>query len=382
MRTTANLHRKQRRTATIDDYASEVKRIWPKDIERPVLYQWLGVVLHGSTLAEEVRKCAWNNVLHEIAEIFVWWLSFVNRLNTPIPDHEPGRELAEHILSDSVFHFQCTASDIIWYKFPNVCPVCFGRLLSQRLKIKHTSGKFDYDVKNGTLTQVYNDLMKEEFCTCLARKAWVETRSPVFKNFVKRHITKLAEMKRNDDDRPKSLAELEERLCQIFSPSVAVLSAEEIAFHLLEEIGEASEALANLYRQPAEGKSHQTVISEHKRRAKSLAEELADIFSWLVTMREKTYGILNCASDYVERSDVEKKSTKFVRSLLKSASSIVELLWVTYAGKEGDYLRCEECRELICNSNHRRHKNNSGQLFGNAIDPYFEEFKALKIYRQ
>ncbi|GAH78067.1 unnamed protein product, partial [marine sediment metagenome] len=50
------LTREQRNDVGIDAYADDIKQIWPRDLVRPVLFQWLGVVSHTSAVVEEVRS--------------------------------------------------------------------------------------------------------------------------------------------------------------------------------------------------------------------------------------------------------------------------------------------------------------------------------------
>jgi hypothetical protein len=369
----AKLTREQRNQASIDDYADDLKNIWPRDLERPVLFQWLRVVTHASRLAEEVRKEAWGEVLHQVAEVFVWWLAFVNRINVPPGDVKPGSSNSDQVLSDAVLYVNCAPSDIVWHRFPRICPVCFGYILCKMKDIPATQEKMEIynsaGIEVSDLRGAYNNL-KNKPCACLVRKEWVEKRSKAFKSFVEKHVLGLATMIK-ETEKPNTLSELEQYLQQVFNPAVAVLSADQIAFHLLEEVGEVSDALTNLHLQPSNREVD--FIDEHKRRLQALQLELADVFSWIVTMRAKTYYILQSVIDYLR----EENTRNAAKALLGSTSSIIELVWDTYGGSNG-LLWCEDCKQRPCRPQHQKHRATSGQLFGKAVEPYFEQIRTLK----
>lgn len=366
--------RDRRNLASIDEYAQDIQEIWPRDKTRPILQHWLNVVAHASVLAEEIRKSAWDKVAHETAEVFVWWLSFVMRISLPPEDN-----------ADAVFYLPCKPSDIVWSKFPNRCPVCFGLSLSKILDIDPASETEleGIDVTEGHLLETYRSLHGKK-CSCLIEKQLIEQRSIKFKHFVKAQLDRLGKLDGVKDDKPKSLKDLEESLRTIYLPPIFVLSESEIAFHLLEEIGEVSEALANLTMQPTEtAETAANFLNEHKKRLRNLREELADVFSWTIAMRARTHFILSRATAYVK--DAYKKDEglervvgeEFVSKLLEPTANIVGLLWQIYGSGNSNDLRCEDCGRRACDPNHEKHKNDSGHLYGEVVKNFFEEIKAL-----
>lgn len=376
----------QRYSASIDAYASDIQNIWRRDLKRPVLFQWLGVVSHASALVEEVRKSAWGDVALQLAEVFVWWLSFINRINkAPNPQICKRSDLN---LSDAIFYLNCPASDIVWSKFPNVCPVCFGyHLLVQEVGeefannmiVEERRDEFDkIDTADENISEVYRTV-KNKPCECLARKQLIEKRSEAFKDWVKERVLKLAEMKK-DTEKPQSLKDLEGSLSIIFQPNISLLSADEIAFHLLEEVGEVSRALGRLHLQPH--KDQKRFLNEHRARREAVREELADVFSWIVTMRVKCYSILMCAADFTEKRIIEEYAKDTVRKYLTPASNLVELLWNVYARFapfEYKDLRCEVCGKRPCNPRHKEHVADRGELFGDNVKPFFNQIKSLRL---
>jgi len=366
------LTRAQKDSASIDDYAEDIQKIWPTDKTRPVLLQWLIVVAHASALAEEVRKSAWDKVVHEVAEVFVWWLSFILRIREcPQNESDP----------DAIFYLPCLPSDIVWSKFPNLCPVCFGYGLD-RGRSGELAARTDFEsivIEEKEMLVVYDEV--GTICSCLTRKRFVESRTPEFKRFTKDQLGKLSEIDSVKNARPASLQELEQKLKDIFEPPIYVLTAEEIAFHLLEEIGEVSEALANLMMQPATSEAE--FLEDHKQRLRNLREELADVFSWLITMREKAHLILSRATNYTEYARTKHKDDKVwdivspvVKGILNDTSNMADLIWLTY-GKD-NLLACEKCGQRECNQESPFHKQDSGHLWGDKVKTYFPLIRDLE----
>lgn len=374
----------KRNRASIDDYAWDIQQIWPRDLERPVLYQWLGVVAHATALIEEVRKGAWGDVAVELAEVFVWWLSFISRLN-----QSPNIEICERSdlsLSDTIFFLNCSVSDVVWSKFPNVCPVCFGHDLlvrekgeetAKRMIVEETKGEFDKIGEDENISTLYETL-KNKPCACLARKQLVEKRQESYKDWVRDIIFKLAEMKK--DDKPKSLKDLEDSFVRVFEPNITVLSVDEIAFHLLEEVGEVSRALRDLHLQPHG--SEDEFLEDHKQRREAVREELADVFSWIITMRAKSHKILMCAADFSGKRSTEKYARDTVKRYLEPASTLVALVWNVYAPHAPDQyieLKCEVCETRPCDHEHEKHISDRGALFGDCVKPFFNQIKGLEL---
>ena len=369
------LNRNRRNSVNIDRYADEVTRIWgEQDKERLIVCQWLGVVKHATDVAEAVRRWQWHEVAHGIAEVFVWWLSFVTRL---AKDPNVNSEL------DLVLHMSSTPSDVIWFKFPNVCPVCFGFALTNKLGINPASIKDEgYDRWSKTESKVsimncYNDL-KLKRCRCLLNKDQVEDRSDSFKKWVKSNIAILAAA--SITDKPSSLKKLEDTFKSIYAPACEVLTPDEIAFHLLEEVGEVSEAILSLHLQPMKNKEE--FLATRKKRIQSLAEELADVFSWLVTMLATTHDILSCATKYVEEQEASDKKmmSQFVSQMLSSSENLVDLVWHMFESKDPMVLGCDKCREPECDENSIKHIENSGMVVSRHLKKFSNDIKIMKIF--
>ncbi len=362
--------------ASIDEYADDIQEIWKKDRSRPVLFQWLQVVAHASVLAEEVRKEAWDRVVLETAEVFVWWLSFVKRISEePKEPNDP----------DAIYYLPTTASDIVWFKFPNLCPVCFGFQLIEGREFNESARDFsDLELADSDLIAAY-DAINRQPCKCMSRKKSIEARSGEFKLFVKEQLNKLGKLPAIRAKKPATLKSLEATIQEIYAPSVFVLTMHEVAFHLLEEIGEVSEALVRLTSQPTpedlSAADKERFLIEHLQRLKNLREELGDVFSWLIAMRSKTHDVLYKAVKYVKQfpasGPVMNSAKSIVEEFLKPTESIVELIWQIYSREGHPHLFCEECEQRPCNPASPVHKDDSGELFGNAVTKLYEQIKGI-----
>jgi NTP pyrophosphatase (non-canonical NTP hydrolase) len=329
-------------------------------------------------LAEEVRKEAWDKVVLETAEVFVWWLSFVKRISEePTDPQDP----------DAIYYLPTSASDIVWFKFPNLCPVCFGFQLIEGKQIKESDKDFNKvsrAIKDDALISAYNAISKQP-CKCMSRKKAIEARSGEFKTFVKEQLSRLCNIPTIRAQKTASLKGLEATIQKIYEPSVFVLTMHEVAFHLLEEIGEVSEALVRLVSQPIpqnnlSNEALKKFRAEHIKRLKNVREELGDVFSWLIAMRSKTHNVLHRSVNYVERfhtsDDVMKTAKQIVKKFLKPTESLVDLVWQIYSDN-GNILVCEECKERPCNPKSSKHKDDSGELFGDKVTKVYGQIKTI-----
>ncbi len=386
-------------SATIEEYATDIAGIWgERDLARPVMLHWLNVVKHATFLIEEVRKKTYDKIVLEIAEVFVWWLSFINRINFTIPEDTPSSS-SELDLTNAVLSVSCEPSDIIWNKFPGCCPVCYGFALAEAKNLSPTSENDEEfiavfgDLSNDELEAIYDDVVENKECSCLGRKSAVENRSKQFKKFIKQVIPKVAQLERGK--KPNSLFEIERMIKEVFKPSIDVFTEVEIVFHLLEEIGEVSEAIADIHLQP-NNIDHTKFLKEHRSRIANMLEELADVFSWIVSMREKAYYILNCSVNYLEnehraiismpsekRNDKEAliySSIDFFKRNVEKSSSISRLVWDVYASEDSSHMCCEGCKERPCNYNSEAHQFDSGHLFGADIIQYYEIIRNVEPF--
>jgi hypothetical protein len=200
--------------ASIEEYAEVLGNIWPQERERPIWLSWIHLLSHATVVCEEVRKNRWHKVAKELAEVVVWWLTFVQRVT-----QEPPKNAAEAVTI--VPFVGSSPSDIVWYKYPRVCPVCFGRWLYANCRPAE-----DVSRLISLKLPAINAFFKENpHCTCLAAKQDVEDRSEAFKGFTKKCVQEYARRMRGKR-KPQSLRETAEMLNLIFTNNIEVLSVE------------------------------------------------------------------------------------------------------------------------------------------------------------
>jgi NTP pyrophosphatase (non-canonical NTP hydrolase) len=341
--------------ASIEEYAEAIGNIWPLDKDRPIWLLWIHVLSHATLVCEEVRKNRWHKVAKELAEVLVWWLTFVRRVTQP-----PSRKTSE--ADKLVPYIGTTPSDIVWFKYPSVCPVCFGRWLTENCKDTSEASL----LVSQNIKKIKMFFKENPNCTCLAAKQGVEERDEAFKRVTKQCLHEYARRTRKVK-RPHSLRGMAEMLNLIFANNIEVLSVEEIAFHLLEEVGEVSKSLAILYMQDIQNVEEEGFLQDRRDRVVDFAEELADVFSWSVALLAKIYRFLECAAQFAAEYKTVEGMPELVRGNLERTRNIVDLIWTIYG--KGSILVCEQCREFPCNPAHPAHEGKRGQLGGKKLAP-------------
>jgi NTP pyrophosphatase (non-canonical NTP hydrolase) len=339
--------------ASIEEYAEVIGSIWPQDKDRPIWLVWMHVMSHATEVCEEVRKNRWHKVARELGEVIVWWLTFARRVT-----QEPSKNTTDPV--KMVPYLNTNPSDIVWFKFPGVCPVCLGRWIHD-----HCQPTEDiYALISQRLQDINAFFGENPQCTCLAAKRDIEDRDANFKKFTKQCVQEYARQMRQER-KPTSLKGMAETLNTIFANNIEVLSVEEIAFHLLEEVGEVSKALANLFMQEIKDDETESFLWERQEKALDFAEEIADAFSWSVSMLAKIYRFLECAAEFAAEYKTVEGIPELVRGNMERVRTIVDLIWTMYG--KGSMLVCEECGEYPCNPEHPAHAGRRGNLAGKKL---------------
>lgn len=345
---------KDYRDASLERYQESIAETWPELMRRPALYTWLRVVAHATTACEEVRKRAWDVTLRELGDLVNWWLAFIAKLNrlATVPEND----------NDVVFALPLRPSDIVWLKYPEVCPVEFGLAVGE-----------------GNLPTWDN--RPADLCQCLARKKENEDRSPEQKELAKTRLREFAI--RNSERRPESMAELESCLRRVFSSSVYAIQIDEIAFHLLEEVGEVSQALAQASISHAvTQKDAPSELFETERTiaAQSIAEELADVFSWTVSLVDKLRLQFESLEKYSavpvpEEGSAEAKTLKQIQELVVFGAqrvNLADIIWRMYGEPFGEF-RCRVCKLATC----RCDQETQQMLVGKELTTHLETLRKV-----
>lgn len=339
--------------ASVEEYAAVIGKIWPQDKERPIWLVWLHVLSHATVVCEEVRKNRWHKVAKELAEVLVWWLTFVRRV-TEAPSKNVGE--ASRLLP----YIEASPSDLVWFKYPRVCPVCLGRWLAANCPAGGDASRMIAE----KFREINAFFKKTPQCTCLAAKQDVEERGADFKSFTKKCLREYARRTRAKR-KPASMKETAEMLKVIFANNIEVLSVEEIAFHLLEEVGEVSKSLSALFMQDIAEIDRDKFLEERRDKVWEFAEEIADVFSWSVSLLAKIYRFLECAAEFAAEYKTVEGMPELVRGNLERTRNIVDLIWTIYG--KGSQLVCEQCHEFPCNPEHPAHDGKRGQLAGKKL---------------
>jgi NTP pyrophosphatase (non-canonical NTP hydrolase) len=318
------------RQASLEHYQAEIAQIWPQLALRPALHTWARVVQHATTACEGMRRDNWAIVIKEIGKVNVWWLAFIQKLNllsTPNADGDYD--------DDVVFGLPLSPTELIWRKYPYVCPVEFG-LASPDLAIP------------------WENRPAQE-CSCLGRKKLVEERSQEEKRHAKHLLEEFARAQRHQC--PNSIEGLERMLRLIFSGPVHTLSFHELSFHFIEEIGEVSEALAEATTSEALSETpvnSAKLIAERSHKLRAIAEELADVWSWSVSILAKVQEHLISFEKYLE-SRHDGSQLEAIRNLLKGSQhlNVPEVIWQEYGLPYGE-LRCHDCDHRPCTCTQQR----------------------------
>jgi NTP pyrophosphatase (non-canonical NTP hydrolase) len=353
--------------ASVSAYARNIAEIWPQDQEKAAVYFWHYVVKHASEACENVRRNQWHKVAESVGDVIVWWLSFTHKVTSSPYGNMPA-EIIPYIAS--------TADDILWHKYPTFCPNCFGRrLIEEKLYSKNEPGKIVID--DPKAEKIIRDLEARPQCTCLAEKARIEGRDNDFKQFVKKNVSAYA--KTNISKKPESMDGFVDMFSKIYENNVEVLTIDEISFHLLEEVGEVSTALTNLFTMEIDKSSAAEVAEQRNKRVKAFAEELADVFSWSNSLVMKINRNLSCAADLVDLFYKVKGgvlATGFsenIRNLVNT--NLVDLIWLLHENDKG-FLSCEKCHESPCNPQNPVHKETRGFINSPLGEKQIEIIKA------
>ena len=177
-----------------------------RNLDIEVSEMWLKIVAESSKIARLIRKENHKDLREAIPDFFAWFFAFADRYNVYL-------------------------EDVIWEKFPGVCPYC----------------------------------EKQEYCSCLANKHSVYDKKNL--NIIR---------KKNEKNKPKTLTEWIGMLTLIYGNVNTIVDQDKIGFHFLEEVGEVAEEL-----------------SKEKPSMEKCNDEIADVFAWLVALTEKNKSIFD-----------------------------------------------------------------------------------------
>ncbi|MCH8061888.1 MAG: hypothetical protein IH861_05235 [Chloroflexi bacterium] len=302
---------------TLDEFVSAIPRIYSKkDENRSVWDVWLHANHHAAAIGEEVRKGGHQiELLEEISHFSMWLFTLLHKLQGEIGTKNYPLESDQ----EAVIKISSSYSELLWNKYPRMCPVCYWR---------RTKGNRDLEHKP--------DFSRN--CDCLLFD--VEKRDPSQK---RDHVRALRSYsKANLDVKPTSVDEWQRSFSAIFRSNLRHLTLESVAFHLLEEVGEVSDAMARMYTYSRDSiRDGEVLDGEPSWSQIWLEEELADVTSWLFALVEKMDFIRETADIYDNwRFDENIISRKPIR--------LSEIIWRSYGSDNLEEFWCTHCKKPVC----------------------------------
>jgi NTP pyrophosphatase (non-canonical NTP hydrolase) len=338
-----------RDTASIDDYFSDSLWIWQRDAEeRTVFDLWLHVVDHCSRLVEAVRKERPKEVIDDLANTFMWFLSFIAQT------HQSKNELDKH------FRLNTMPSDIIWNKYPARCPACFDFSISQMIGAE-TSEDAERLIseKHASIRQEVIDLAaKSEIespvvCKCLSRIGFAEERHNTYKK-INKQFDEFRLIYANETNKQgkkvTGIQALEDMFEKVFGNAYEVFNIQNIAFHLLEEVGEVTQSIKDLYTYDYKREPFTPELQAY--RTKKFEEELADVFSWIFALMLKIRRVYYRDAQAYFETLIPKNLPITVNFNFLEKIHLADIIWSKYGSdKDGNALPtlyCTGCFDAPC----------------------------------
>jgi len=338
-----------RYTASIDDYISDALWIWHRDAkERTVFDLWLHVVDHCSRLVEAVRKERPKEVIDDLANTFMWFLSFIAQT------HQSENDLDIHFL------LRIMPSDIIWNKYPARCPACFDFYMAQELGAKNPEeAKSILDQKRDSLHGQITEAAKQAepttaiVCECLSHIGFAEERHKIYKS-INKQLDEFrliyADETRKLNKKVVGIKALEDMFENIFHNSYEVFSIQNIAFHLLEEVGEVTQSIKDLYTYDKVREPFSEASREH--RLRKFEEELADVFSWIFALMLKIRRVYYRDAQEYFKTLIPKDSPLKLDFDFTERLHLADIIWAKYGtdrdGRSRTTLFCTGCYTAPC----------------------------------
>jgi NTP pyrophosphatase (non-canonical NTP hydrolase) len=246
-------------------------------------------------------------------------------------------------------------SDLIWNKYPGYCPACLDYEFTKMIGQSNAS-----DVQKALevarprietwISQEAEKANSPNPCQCLSRIAFAEERNDklkVIKPMLDDFRLLYAEATRSNGKKKSGMMELQSMFEALFGNTYQVFSVQNIAFHLLEEVGEVSQALKDCYTFDKKRKPFSEEIL--KRRKMKFKEEIADVFSWLHALMLKIKHVYyRDAQEYFQSLLTDQDLVTVHFKKLVETISLSDIIWAKYGvtsnkGTKGDVLCCAGC---------------------------------------
>ena len=139
--------------------------------------------------------------------------------------------------------------------------------------------------------------------------------------------------------KPVSVDDWQDMFARIYKANLRHIDLSDIAFHLLEEMGEVSDAMVRIYTY---SRIRPLTSEEPLWRQTWLEEEIADVSSWLLALVEKLDFVRETADEY---DRWRFKDTFAARTKIQ----LSRIIWTRYGSDERKCFYCPHCKETTCN---------------------------------
>lgn len=300
-------------TLDLDKFVASIPLIYAKQDEmRSIWDVWLHANHHASAIGEEVRKNKPSGaLLEEIADFAMWLFTIAVKLNRPLGEKTGIDKRSE----EPLIRISKGFSDLLWSKYPGMCPVCYWRRTGGD-RTKEKTEKFG------------------QKCDCL--QVDVESRNQDQK---RQHVVALREYaKESQESMPTTVDHWQTMFGSIYEANLRHIDLTDIAFHLLEEMGEVSDAIVRMYTYT---EKRPFALDELSWRQTWLEEEIADVSSWLFALVNKLDFIRVTADEYdkwrYKDAHVPRESIQLSR-----------IIWTRYGSDDLTAFYCQKCKKNEC----------------------------------
>jgi hypothetical protein len=297
----------------LDDYVTEIAKIYGvHDRHRSVWDVWCHALHHAAAIPERLRKKApAAEVLKEIADFALWLFTAVHKLEGRSGEPQEPNETPP----ETLIRIQSGCSDLLWHRYPKICPFCYARRTGV-----------------GAQSEESQELLTP--CDCPTPdpggpkdKAERRVAAESLRNF----------SERNRRGKPKNIDEWQEMFGALFGSNLKKTSLPEVTLHLMEELGEASDAMVRMYSY----RQDDFLKGEPRQRQLRLESQIADVFSRFFALVERMSLFSGELPGYARwRSE----------SGIVSGETILlsEIIWRRYGSDELHSFYCPFCGHAAC----------------------------------
>ncbi len=341
--------------ATLESYVADFAYIFKRtDAKRPIFDIFLNVVKNTSRTSEAVRRDQPERLVDALSDVMCWLLSFIAKVSD-----DRNRNAAR-------FRLPMTLSQAIWQKYPNRCPVCFGGLFQLEAitnKLHQLSNISGLDhlpeaimvralgsrISKGSLDEIVqilrNHTNSHEYLLCHCPVIpGTEERTEGDGSFrlekkAYDYVKKLVRRRYATQVHPPAtwgVKDIEAMSHSIYRLNAQKSHLEDIVNHLQEEVGEIATALIDIYSYHPKLDPELTAEEDRLRR-EELAEEIADVISWIFSCLMKAKELFKSGARFT--------SSLGIQAVAPPDFGMADLIWARWGDRKLGHLRCNDCRQ-------------------------------------